>query len=135
MPARRIASATVALVSTLFVAAAPVDAQTVKEQKAAAAGAGTQSAAATATGVRINRVELDAATAQALAQYGVQIAPGDYWYDPFSGLFGVMGGPGFGFTMPGLELGGPLPATSWIQALALHGLWGPGTRHVGGLRE
>jgi hypothetical protein len=85
-----------------------LDAQTVKEQKAAAAAPSV--ASPTAAGVRINRVELDGGTIQALAQGGVQIAPGDYWYDPFSGLFGMMGGPGLGFTMPGLELGGPLPA-------------------------
>lgn len=65
-----------------------------------------------ATGVRINRVDLDASTVQALQQYGIQIQPGDYWYDPLSGLFGLMGGPGLGFTMPGMEVGGPLPANA-----------------------
>jgi len=62
------------------------------------------------SGVRINRVDLSPDIVQALAQSGVRVAPGEYWYDAFSGLFGVMGGPGVGFTMPGLQLGGPLPA-------------------------
>lgn len=62
------------------------------------------------TGVRVNRVELSQEIVQALAQYGIRVAPGDYWYDMFSGLFGMMGGPGLGFTMPGLPLGGELPA-------------------------
>jgi hypothetical protein len=64
------------------------------------------------TGVRINRVELGLEIVQVLTQSGIQVAPGDYWYDPFSGLFGLMGGPGLGFTMPGLQLGGPLPASA-----------------------
>jgi hypothetical protein len=90
-------------------ASAPGSAQTPKQDKAAAV-AGTASASGGASGVFINRTELDAATVQALAdQFGVQVAPGDYWYDPFSGLFGLMRGPGLGFTMPGLELGGELP--------------------------
>ncbi len=67
-------------------------------------------AAQAGTGVRVNRVELSQDIVQALAQYGIRVAPGDYWYDMFSGLFGMMGGPGLGFTMPGLQLGGELPA-------------------------
>lgn len=65
--------------------------------------------AQTGTGVRINRVELGADVVTALTQYNIRIAPGDYWYDAFSGLFGMMGGPGLGFTMPGMQIGGPLP--------------------------
>jgi hypothetical protein len=67
-------------------------------------------AAQAGTGVRVNRLELSQDIVQALAQYGIRVAPGDYWYDMFSGLFGMMGGPGLGFTMPGLQLGGELPA-------------------------
>ena len=70
----------------------------------------TGGAAGTGTGVRINRLELTPEIVQALAQYGVRVAPGDYWYDAFSGLFGIMGGPGLGFTMPGLQFGGVLPS-------------------------
>lgn len=75
-------------------------------------GAGEQlDAQQTSTGVWINNVELDAQTVGALEQqFGVRAVPGQYWYDPLSGLFGAMGGPGLGFTMPGLELGGPLPS-------------------------
>jgi hypothetical protein len=58
--------------------------------------------------VTVNRVELTADMVQALAQYGIRVAPGDYWYDAASGLFGMIGGPGLGFTVPGLQLGGPL---------------------------
>jgi hypothetical protein len=71
--------------------------------------AGEPVAAQAGSGIRINRVELGPDIVQALAQYNIRIAPGDYWYDAFSGLFGVMGGPGIGFTMPGMEIGGPLP--------------------------
>jgi hypothetical protein len=60
--------------------------------------------------VTVNRTELGPDILQALAQYGIQVAPGDYWYDAASGLFGLMGGPGLGFTMPGLPLGGALTA-------------------------
>ena len=66
--------------------------------------------AAGRTGVFVNRVELGSDIVTALAQNGVQIVPGDYWYDALSGLYGVIGGPGLGFTMPGLVLGGQLPA-------------------------
>jgi hypothetical protein len=63
----------------------------------------------TATGrVTVNRIDLTTDIVQALAQYGIQVAPGDYWYDAASGLYGMSGGPGLGFTMPGLQLGGPL---------------------------
>lgn len=61
------------------------------------------------TDVWINGVELQPDVVQALErQFGVRVAPGDYWYDRLSGAFGLMGGPGLGFTMPGLEVGGPL---------------------------
>jgi hypothetical protein len=66
-------------------------------------------AAQAGSGVHVNRVELGTDVVQTLAQYGVRVAPGDYWYDAFSGLFGLMGGPGLGFTMPGMQIGGPLP--------------------------
>lgn len=108
LTARRTRLALYALPALILVAAGPSHAQTPKQDKAALVGGAGASAA---TGVRINRVELEAATVQALAdQFGVQVAPGDYWYDAFSGLFGMMGGPGLAFTMPGLELGGALPA-------------------------
>ena len=66
--------------------------------------------ASAGTGISVNRTELQPDVVQALADTGIRVAPGDYWYDPVSGLYGLLGGPGVGFTMPGLELGGPLPA-------------------------
>ena len=74
--------------------------------------AATPSAASaqTGSGVRINRVELTPQIVQALASNGIRVAPGDYWYDALSGLFGLMGGPGLGFTAPGLQLGGAMSA-------------------------
>ena len=96
-----------ALMATAPLAVPSLSAQTPKQDKALAAAAPSQGA----SGVRINRVELDDATVAALTrEFGIQVAAGDYWYDPLSGLFGLMGGPGLGFTMPGLEVGGPLPA-------------------------
>lgn len=70
---------------------------------------GAQMPAPSSTGVFVNHVELDHDIVSALAHNGVQIVPGDYWYDALSGLFGLIGGPGLGFTMPGLALGGDLP--------------------------
>ena len=43
---------------------------------------------------------------------GMQIPPGDYWYDKVSGAWGVTGGPTIGFTTPGMDLGGPLKANA-----------------------
>lgn len=62
--------------------------------------------------VVVNAVALDARTLDALqARYG-PIAPGRYWYDPVSGLWGLEGGPHAGQIMPGLRLGGPLRANA-----------------------
>ncbi len=63
-----------------------------------------------ATGVWVNRVQLTPAVVEGLErEFGVHMLPGDYWYDSTSGLFGLMGGPGLGFTMAGLQVGGSLP--------------------------
>ncbi len=99
------------------------------QTKAAKVAASGGVAAAASTGaVRINHVPLDTRTLAALeTQLGGAVASGDYWYDAFSGLYGVMGGPGLGFTVPGLELGGDLPANAsgggtsvWVNGRELH---------------
>jgi hypothetical protein len=41
---------------------------------------------------------------------GLRILDDDYWYDYYSGAFGVDGGPTAGFILPDLDLGGPLRA-------------------------
>ena len=61
--------------------------------------------------VFVNGQALPADTVRTLERaYQVPIAPGRYWYDPFSGAWGVEGGPIAGQMMPGLKLGGPLRA-------------------------
>ena len=46
------------------------------------------------------------------ARYGIQMQPGDYWYDKSSGAWGFMGGPTVGFLLPGVNIGGALPANA-----------------------
>lgn len=46
---------------------------------------------------------------QIRAAYGT-VVPGDYWYDPVSGLFGTMGAGPVSQIAPGLDFGAPLPA-------------------------
>lgn len=61
--------------------------------------------------VTVNGQPLDPARREQLQQrYGAPIAPGRYWYDARTGLWGDMGGPARGQLMAGEPLGGPLPA-------------------------
>jgi hypothetical protein len=61
--------------------------------------------------VFVNSVRLSDATVQALEQkYRIALRDGDYWYDKMSGAWGMHGGPTVGFTLAGLDLGGPLKA-------------------------
>lgn len=59
----------------------------------------------------VNGVPLTTETLTLLQRlYPVAIAPGRYWYDGFSGAYGIEGGPVAGQMLPGLALGGPLLA-------------------------
>jgi hypothetical protein len=61
--------------------------------------------------VVINRVRLperDLATIE--QRWNTRIPDGNYWYDKYSGAWGVEGGPTAGWIPAGLDLGGPLRA-------------------------
>lgn len=59
--------------------------------------------------VFVNGSPLDAQTIAALEQhYRVRLQSGRFWYDAFSGLWGLEGGPTAGQILPGLKLGGAL---------------------------
>jgi len=61
--------------------------------------------------VYVNRVRLDQQTLQALeSQNQLPIADGRYWYDRYSGAWGVENGPTAGLVIAGLQLPGPMPA-------------------------
>jgi hypothetical protein len=63
------------------------------------------------TEVRVNGTVLSEAQVQSLtARYRTPIAPGEYWYDTRTGLWGIVGGPAAGFLMPGEPIGGALQA-------------------------
>ena len=78
--------------------------------------------------VYINRKKIDSETIIALEkQYRINILDGRYWYDRNSGLWGMEGGPTVGVVMPGLALGGNLPADAangntgvFLNGLELH---------------
>jgi hypothetical protein len=59
----------------------------------------------------VNAVPLSAETVRQLQRvYPVSIKPGRYWYDNFSGAWGLEGDAIAGQMLPGLKLGGPLRA-------------------------
>ncbi len=56
--------------------------------------------------VSINGRALSGAEVAGLAvAYQVSPRPGEYWYDPRSGLYGALGGPAAGVMMPGHDFG------------------------------
>ncbi len=64
-----------------------------------------------ARSVIINRHPLPADTLRPLEEhFRTTIPDGRYWYDAVSGAWGLEGGHTRGFTLPGLPLGGRLPA-------------------------
>lgn len=56
----------------------------------------------------VNGAALDEPTLQQLAQAGVNLPAGRYWYDAESGAWGLQGQPASGFTYAGMLLGGKL---------------------------
>jgi hypothetical protein len=103
--------------------------------------AGATGLTAQGTRVVVNGRPLAPETVQALeGLYRVRTAPGEYWYDPYSGAWGLRGGPTAGLIIPGLELGGSLREDAsagttlvwingrrlpWQDVLALQQLTGP----------
>ena len=73
---------------------------------AAALAANTPLSLQNSGDVRINNVALSKEQIRDLiARYGLEPKPGNYWYDPVSGLFGVYGYPSYGFMYPGHNFG------------------------------
>jgi hypothetical protein len=71
----------------------------------------TAAAAQQSAQVFINRHLLPADTLQLLEQtFNTRVPAGRYWYDRYSGAWGLEDGPTQGFTLAGLPLGGMLPA-------------------------
>jgi len=56
----------------------------------------------------VNGQELDSSQGGLIMQYYGPVPAGNYWYDPMSGLWGVVGGPGTGQILPNLSIGGQL---------------------------
>ncbi len=70
-----------------------------------ALGVTTGSALAQQTGIVVNGQPL---TMQQAVAYGIQLAPGRYWYDPVSGFWGIEGRGYVDQAQPFMQIGGPL---------------------------
>jgi hypothetical protein len=92
--------------------------------------------------VVVNRQKVPDTTLAALERGSASRIPdGHYWYDAFSGAWGLEGGPTAGFIMPGLPLGGRLAADAsggagptgvFINGRELHPLDVQGLRAITG---
>lgn len=59
--------------------------------------------------IYVNEQKLSTETIQGLEQqYGIKMLKGNYYYDKYSGFWGLVGGPTLGVTIPGLPVGGEL---------------------------
>ena len=59
--------------------------------------------------VFVNEVKLTSDKIKALENlYRTKLVSGSFWYDSFSGLWGLKDGPALGQVLPGLDLGGAL---------------------------
>jgi hypothetical protein len=90
---------------------------------AAGAPATAEPASQAATRVRVNGQALTAEQIAALHQiYGHPPQPGDWWYDPVSGLLGPWGGPPMSQILPGHPLGVvPAEASGGLTGVSLNG--------------
>ncbi|GAQ88169.1 hypothetical protein KFL_004060030 [Klebsormidium nitens] len=75
----------------------------------AAAGAGA-AASTTAGRTVVNGVALTSQQIAVLKNAGINVQPGNFWYDSLSGAYGSVGGPTRGLLQPGLPFGGTLSA-------------------------
>ncbi len=69
--------------------------------------------------VSVNGTALTAEQVASLHDYGVQMEPGSYWYDPVCGAWGLWGGPTAGFIQAGIPVP-TLPANASRGATGVH---------------
>ena len=63
--------------------------------------------------VYINDVKIQESTVNYMSTYyGIKMLDGNYWYDKYTGAWGMKGGSYLGFAVPNVNLGGRLKADS-----------------------